>query len=355
MRFTPQTPCVHIVIPARNEQESIAACLESLRAQQGIDFQITVVDDGSTDQTSAIARRFPKVRVIAASEPEPGISGKCNALMTGTKASRAKWLLFTDADTVHSPGSLAAAVHEAEENDLDLFSWSPEQAAATLSEKALMPVVFAELQRAYPPEKVSDANSDVAAANGQYLLVRREAYELRGGHRAVADKILEDVELARRFKRTGAKIRFESGSGMVTTRMYRNLSSMIEGWTKNLALLFPATRKLALLRMLEFLFMMGCVMMGFAVFTHHPQAGVLLFLCGGAAYMRFLLRIRKANFAWQANLAAILGLPMFCWLLWRSYLHWNVRGMVAWKGRRYANSEAPAAVDSSIVEETITS
>jgi glycosyltransferase involved in cell wall biosynthesis len=345
---------VQIVVPARNEQESIAACLESLAAQQGIEFQITVVDDGSTDQTSAIAKRFPKVRVIAATEPGQGVSGKCNALIIGARSAKAKWLLFTDADTVHSPGSLAAAVREAEESNLDLLSWSPEQEASTFSEKALMPVVFAELQRVYPPEQVNDPANDMAAANGQYLLVRREAYELRGGHRAVADKILEDVELARWFKRTGAKIRFGSGIGMVKTRMYRNLSGMVEGWTKNLVLLFPGPLKLALVRLLEFVLVMGCMAAGAALAGWHHQGGLLLLLCGGAAYTRFLLRIRKAHFAWQASLAAMIGLPMFCWLLLRSYLHWNVRGSVAWKGRRYLNSEPPAKIDSSIVEETFT-
>ena len=174
---------VDVVVPARNEADCIGRCLESLVAQQGMSFQITVVDDGSTDQTRAIAESFPGVKVIAATEPAPGVMGKCNALITGAAGSAAKWLLFTDADTVHYPGSLAASIHEAESRNIDLLSYSPEQETATWWELAVMPVIFAELVRTYPPERVNDPADPTVAANGQYILVRRAPYEALGGHK----------------------------------------------------------------------------------------------------------------------------------------------------------------------------
>ena len=128
-----------MIVPARNEEDCIGRCLESLVAQQGISFQITVVDDGSTDRTRAIAESFPGCGCYAASEPAPGVMGKCNALITGAAGSTAKWLLFTDADTFHYPGSLAAAVKEAESRNVDLLSYSPEQETATWWELAVMP------------------------------------------------------------------------------------------------------------------------------------------------------------------------------------------------------------------------
>src|SRR5258708_5185998 len=134
---------VDVIVPARNEEDSLGRCLESLVAQQDISFKITVVDDGSTDRTRAIAESFPGVRVLRASEPQPGVMGKCNALITGAAESTAKWLLFTDADTVHYPGSLAEAVREAEAKKVDLFSFSPEQETASWWEMAVMPLVFA--------------------------------------------------------------------------------------------------------------------------------------------------------------------------------------------------------------------
>ena len=94
---------VDVIIPARNEEDCLGRCLQSLVAQQGISFQITVVDDGSTDRTRAIAESFPGVRVLSAGELKPGMTGKVNALVTGAAGSTAEWLLFTDADTFHYP------------------------------------------------------------------------------------------------------------------------------------------------------------------------------------------------------------------------------------------------------------
>jgi len=113
---------VRIVVPARNEEDCLGRCLESLVTEQGIGFEIVVVDDGSTDRTREIAESFAGVRVLRAPEPPPGVSGKSNALIVGTSGATAPWLLFTDADTFHYPGSLGHAVREAENSGVDLLS-----------------------------------------------------------------------------------------------------------------------------------------------------------------------------------------------------------------------------------------
>jgi GT2 family glycosyltransferase len=139
-------------------------------------------------------------------------------------------VLFTDADTVHLPGSLARALAEAKEHGAELLSYSPEQIAVTFWELATLPVIFAELARQYPPAKVSDPASPIAAANGQYILVSRKAYEAVGGHEAIATKLLEDVALARAVKDSGRGIRFRYAADAVRTRMYRNFRQP-RGWT----------------------------------------------------------------------------------------------------------------------------
>ena len=108
-----------------------------------------------------------------------------------------------------------------------------------------MPLVFCELALAYPPEKVSNPESTLAAANGQFILVKREAYFAAGGHAAVAESVLEDVALARRIKRRKAGLRFRYAPDALSTRMYRSFGQMYEGWTKNLALLFGNSLALA--------------------------------------------------------------------------------------------------------------
>jgi glycosyltransferase involved in cell wall biosynthesis len=344
-------PEVQIIIPARNEQDAIGRCLESLSRQKGIAFAITVVDDGSSDQTRTIARSFPGVRVISAAEPASGMTGKCNALIQGPEGATAKWLLFTDADTFHYPGSLAAAVSEAEARGVDLLSYSPEQETVSWGEWALMPVVFADLVRVYPPARVNDPSDPTVAANGQFVLVRREPYESLGGHRAVANKILEDVELARLFKVSNHKIWFRQGAGLVRTRMYRDFRSMCEGWTKNLDLLFPLPLRLALLRALEFVgVLVSTAGAAFLMIRGHRPAAVGALAGGLLLYALFLRRIRRAHFRAAANLISFFGLPLFVWLLVRSWRHSRVHGAVTWKGRTYVVPAPGRAARSSIGE-----
>ena len=171
-----------IIVPARNEQISLGACLESLIAQADVSLEIIVVDDGSSDGTRKIAESFAGVQIISAGALRSGWTGKNNAIFGGAAVARGEWLLFTDADSVHSAGSLARALGEARRNDAALLSYSPEQEVRGFWEKAVMPVIFAELAAAYRPADVSDPASAQAAANGQYILISREAYAAVGGH-----------------------------------------------------------------------------------------------------------------------------------------------------------------------------
>lgn len=243
---------VSIIVPARNEEACLGACLDSLVAQTSVDFEIVVVDDSSSDRTRAIAESYPGVRVISPGPLAAGCSGKCNAAQAGADVARGEWLLFTDADTVHLPGSLAASLAEAQEQQADLLSYSPAQEVHGIVERALMTVIFAELASTYRPKDVSDPASPAAAANGQYVLIKRQVYDAVGGHACVSRTLLEDVALAQAVKRSGHRLYFRYGGDRVRTRMYRSLPALWEGWTKNLALLFPQTMRLAALRGIEF-------------------------------------------------------------------------------------------------------
>src|SRR5260370_38796334 len=216
-------PTVSAIIPARNEEACLRACLDSLVAQTGIAFEVIVVDDHSTDRTREIALSFPGVRVIDASPLPQGWTGKNNAVTCGARAANGEWLLFTDADTVHLPGSLARSLDEAKRHGAALLSYSPEQIVTSVWEKAVMPVIFAELASRYSPSLVSDPNSAVAAANGQYILITREAYDAVGGHAAIAGSLLGDVALAPAVKGSGRKILFRYGGVAVRWRTYPTL------------------------------------------------------------------------------------------------------------------------------------
>jgi GT2 family glycosyltransferase len=330
---------VSVIVPARNEEDCIGACLESLVSQTGVQFEILLVDDGSTDRTRAIAATFPQVHIVDPGLPAAGWSGKNNAVTAGARAAKGEWLLFTDADTVHLPGSLERALAEARDRKAALLSYSPEQDVRSLAEKAVMPVIFAELARTFRPSDVSDPNSPAAAANGQYILVERPAYDAVGGHEAVAGSLLEDVALARAVKQSGRTIFFRYGGNAVRTRMYRSCAQLCEGWTKNLALLFPRPIELAVRRAVEFILLSGSLLLSFlsARWTGATSLTIVLFCVALAIWISFLRRILRAHFSWDATLLSPLGLPFFSYLLVRSKSK-HRSGQVEWKGRIYGAS-----------------
>jgi len=196
--------------------------------------------------------------------------------------------------------------------------------------------VFADLAARYPPSRVNDPESPEAAANGQYLLIAREAYDAVGGVTAVATSLLEDVALARAIKQSGRRIYFRYGGDAVRTRMYRSFAQMQEGWTKNLALLFPSLGWLAALRMAEF----ATILMGLGFATGAAMAGAPRFagVVGAAAILLWVLvgmRLRRSNFRWHAIVLGFFGLPVFAYLLLRSR-RFHRQGRVSWKGRSYS-------------------
>jgi glycosyltransferase involved in cell wall biosynthesis len=331
---------VSVIVPARNEEACLGACLQSLIGQTGVSFEILVVDDASTDRTREIAQSFPGVRMVTPPPLMGSWTGKNNAVTAGAKEARGSWLLFTDADTVHLPGSLARALAEAQAKDAALLSYSPEQIVESFWEKAIMPVVFAELAGTYRPSEVSDPASPAAAANGQYLLISREAYDAVGGHAAIASTLLEDVALARNVKQSGRRIFFRFGGDVVRTRMYRNFAQLREGWTKNLAVLFPHPRRLAAVRAGEFLVLLASPILAAASWYHGVYrmsgVGAGIFLATAALFFR---RIGRAHFSGGANFLALLGLPLFSWLLLRSTQAYQRKG-VTWKGRSYPQQGA---------------
>ena len=338
-----------VIIPARNEQESLPACLRSLLTQSepgfslGVDWELIVVNDASTDQTAEIlaeaAANHPGVTVLDAPpldlSSDGGFTGKNNACWAGAQAALGRLLLFTDADTVHEPGDLSRARHELEKHRVALLSYSPRQLTTGLLQRMLMPLVFAELAVTYPPSRVNNPEDRTAAANGQFLMVEAEAYFNVGGHRGVGLKVLEDVALAHNIKRSKQAIRFRYAADALSTRMYRTGEEMIEGWTKNLALLFSQPIPMAMIALLVF---------GLAVFLPflaivypfliHWQR-LILWVVWLRGLWGFFSRVSKSNFPIADRVIALFGLPVFAWLLIRSYIAVRISHKVAWKGRTY--------------------
>jgi glycosyltransferase involved in cell wall biosynthesis len=333
-----------VIVPARNEADVLRPCLESLLAQSEAhfaleeDWELLLVDDGSTDGTRSIALDLPPVAVL---DPEPlkeGWTGKANAVWTAAGKARGDWLLFTDADTVHTAGNLQRAIHEAQHAQVVMLSYSPRQVVTGFWQRALMPLIFSELAFTYPPEKVSDPSSRVAAANGQFLMVQRAAYFQVGGHSAVAGSLLEDVDLASLLKRRKFPIRFRYAPDAVSARMYRSFGAMIEGWTKNLARLFGYPLMMAAWRGLDLLLLVGLPVLLWHFFAL-PVARYALAAVWLRVLWRFYSRVAKSNFPPSDCALSVFALPLFCLLLVMSWWRHTVRNQVAWKGRSYSTQK----------------
>jgi len=356
-----------VIIPARNEQDVLEECVRSLVNQEedgwklGTDWEILIINDASTDGTRAIAEGIAReqagVMVIDAPKPEKGWTGKANACWTGAQRARGKWLLFTDADTVHgaaepaagvtgTPNPLRLAIIEAERHEAGMLSYSPRQIVKGLAQRALMPLVFGDLAATYTPARVNDPANRVAAANGQFLLVRRDVYDAIGGHAAVKGAVLEDVELASLVKRRRMGLRFRYAPEAVAARMYRSFGAMVEGWTKNLALLFGNATTLAGMRLLQFGVLVGVpALVWFFWWLRTVNPGARMGVLGtpmataalGLVWLRALWgvygRAAKSNFPFRDWVLAPLGLPLYAWLLWRSWFRVTVVKQVVWKGR----------------------
>ena len=234
-------------------------------------------------------------------------------------------------------------MHEAERHKVGMLSYSPRQIVTGFAQRSLMPLVFCELALAYPPGKVSDPAERIAAANGQFLLVEREAYRKLGGHPSVADKVLEDVELAVLAKRRKVGLRFRYADDIVAARMYRSTAAMVEGWTKNLKLLFNNALTLAIFRAIDFLLLFGLPVLAFELWNarlgpHGLEwlgAGWVLALLWLRTLFRFYMRVAKSNFPFLDCAISPLGLPLFVVLLYRSWFQHRILKRVSWKGREY--------------------
>ncbi len=336
-----------VIIPARNEERNLPVCLESLLLQDsslfplGTEWELIVVDDHSTDRTLAIASeaatQHEGVRVLDApplADTQGGFTGKTNACWFGAQYARGRWLLFTDADTMHEPNDLRHALHEAEKYKAALLSYSPRQIVSGIVQRALMPLIFSELASVYPPNEVNDPDKRTAAANGQFLLVERGAYFSAGGHRAVGGSVLEDVDLAWNMKRAKNTIRFRYAPDALSTRMYRGIGDMVEGWTKNLALLFPHALRLAAWRTLDVLLLLLPLLIWLLPYLVLWQraAIVLLWL---RTVIRFYTRVARSNFGFVNCALSVFGLPLLIVLLLQSWIQHHLFHRVSWKGRRY--------------------
>ena len=348
----PDAPLVSAIIPAKDEEQALAECLESVRSQDYPNLEILVVDDRSTDGTADIARRAserdPRVHLLSIEELLAGWTGKTHALHVASKEARGEWLWYLDADTRHAPESLSVMMEYARSRNAAMASLVPEMRCESFWERVVQPLAGIVLMRSFPLFSVNNDHKPIAFANGQYILIRRDAYDAAGGHEAVRDRFVEDIYLAKRVKGLGYPIRVATSTEISSTRMYTNLPQIVRGWSRILwdalerkplplvgkivePLIFRQTGDVALIVALAMI----------ALGAAGPFAWWLLGLSVAHQVLKTTVLYRMYRFssprsAWASLWYPLAGLVMI-WVCARA-IQMCLTGRVTWRGTAYGPS-----------------
>jgi glycosyltransferase involved in cell wall biosynthesis len=289
--------------------------------------RIVVLDDGSTDGTADVVRAvLPAATLLAGRAPPPGWLGKPHACQQLADAvPDAEVLLFLDADVVLAPHAVTATVTLLRRAGVDLLSPYPKIVAGTVGERLVQPLLQWSWLTFLPLRLMErSGRASLAAAGGQFLAVRRAAYDRAGGHAAVRDRVLDDIELARAVKRSGGRIALADGSRLASCRMYTSWNELVEGYSKSLWASFGSPLgAAAVVGALLVLYVVAPLTLGWL--------GLLAYALGVAG--RLVSAWTTGGRAFPDAFAHPVSILLFGWLVARSYAR---RRTVRWKGRGVA-------------------
>lgn len=328
------TPRVSVLVPARNEESNIRACLEALIRQDYPDLEILVLDDNSSDHTAEIVQEYVakdrRVKLLAGAPLPSRWLGKNWACHQLSENATGEIFIFTDADTRITPPSVRHTIGWMQHLHLGMLSAFSQQITKTLPEKLVVPVIDM-LVYSYLPLWLTYYSKDpaLAAANGQWIAFTREAYQRLGGHRAVRDQVVEDVELSRLAKRQGEKILVLSGKGEVRSRMYDSAQQVWEGYSKNLFGLmgFKAAPFFSALAIFFLIHIAPYILVWLKSFTSLALTAIAL-----NVLIRLILAIKHAQPLGVGVLLHPLGIASTILIGLNSY-RWHKTKKIKWKGR----------------------
>jgi len=324
---------VAVLVPARDEAATLGRCLEAVQQQRQLaDLTIAVLDDGSTDGTAylvgAAALTDRRVRLVTGRPLPPGWLGKSHACaQLAAACPDAPWLVFVDADVVLAPDAVAAAVATAKEYRVDLLCPFPRQLAESLAERLVQPLL-AWSWLTFVPVRLAErsARPSLAVAAGQFLVVRRRAYDRAGTHAAVRGDVMEDLALARAVRNTGGRTTVADGRSLACCRMYDGWPELREGYTKSLWSAFGSPgRALSVVAVLLAVYVLPAV--AALAGSRTGLAGYLAAVAGRAVAAE-----RSESPAWPDSLGHPVSVTVAGWLVLRS-LWQRRRGTLTWKGR----------------------
>jgi chlorobactene glucosyltransferase len=335
----PSLPPLTVVIPARNEEKTLEPALRSVLAQQGVDFQVVLVNDHSTDRTGAIADAIaaedPRLRVLHNPDLPPGWLGKCNALHQGAAGVESEFVLFTDADIVYKPGCFAAALGRMEHDRLDFLSLLPQLLCVEFWEHMLVPLFFLATPLLAPVVSIRGREKPTTGS-GAFLLLRTRVYRALGGHERLRMAVVDDMALAGLVKRSGYKTGVLMGPRLLDCRMYHGNREAFWGFAKNILHAVPGKPYLTVLGMPWTIALMWSSLILLAGGLIDGQ--IPLIVAGGVLYLYqyasfFLLKRFTQLKSWnRVLLFPMVTVSMGCCVLKAAYHFWRY-GQVVWRGR----------------------
>ena len=231
-------PLVSVLIPARNEEANIGGCLAHVLNQSYAKTEIIVLDDQSEDNTYKIVTEMqkghPNLKLFRGKDLPKGWNGKNWACHQLAQKARGEIIIFVDADCILAPWTVASALTMMKRYRLDLLSSFPTQNLKGIAGLLLVPVMDWLLLSFLPLRMVYlSPHKSFVAANGQFMAFVRKQYDAIGGHKAVADQVVEDMELARAIKTRGFRMMTALGGETISCNMYASFSDAIRGFSKN--------------------------------------------------------------------------------------------------------------------------
>jgi len=348
----PQLPPLTVIIPARNEEFNIERCVLSLLNQTypGKKYRIIVVDDNSSDNTQSIVQHLKQkhynLQSIEAGPLPKGWSGKNNACRKGAEIADGEWVCFVDADIYAKPELLETAITFAENSRIDMLSINPFQELVTTWERLFLPGVFLSIASSMNFKHVNDPSRPETGANGQFLLFRQKVYESINGHHSVRNEIMEDMAFAKIIKNSGYRLYWIFGENFISTRMYRDILHIWEGFSKNLAEIMRSQKPVESVYEAVKSFLLAWLPLLLSIWTiysiYNGMDTVLNYLALGASVSSvaalfltsfFIVRALRIPFGYTFSIQ--LGLSLHTLLTINSL--WKMKkGKRLWKGRVYS-------------------
>ena len=340
-------PKVSVILPARNEEEFIGKCLESLIEQDYTNYEIIAVDDSSDDATGKIiseyAKKNSKIIPVNAQIKPDGWMGKNWACMEGYKKATGELLLFTDADTKHSQNVISLAVSHLHSFNLDALSTIPKMRTMDFWTRITLPMISTFLHTRFSAVRVNDPSKKTAYFFGSFFIIKQKTYKEIGMHEGVKHEIIEDGALGKKVKESGHKMKMTRGDHLIEAVWARDKNTLWNALKRLMIPLYLQNEKIAIgifFAVLFLLFMPFPILAYSALWVLETTSFSILFVASFVAsimiYIGAIIEVKKllqlrlidALFAPLGSLVVVLG--------FLGGLLQAKKSTVSWRGRKYS-------------------